>query len=173
MLSPIEVKEEPQTPPIVLAASEISLASVIKFDASRQNELRIPVQIRNENTTEVLKVRMRIVTSGRTSEKFLCPEPEVPPNNAQRRDFQIVIAAGKFTLGTCHRIDFIVSGDFQSCKKNSEWFDYTYGDPDEEVGRATFWVWEVSNEPLNPANSQALLSTCPALDRTTPQLMEM
>jgi hypothetical protein len=61
----------------------------------------------------------------------------------------------------------VVSANFQDCKKHPDWFDATTSsDNDEDLGRATFWVWDVSNDPLTSMNTLALFNTCPAVDRT-------
>jgi hypothetical protein len=152
----------------------IPLGSVIKFDVSRQNELTIPVQIRYENVTETLKARVRIVSGGAkqpTASAFKCPEPLIVANGTMRREWPIVIGRAELDPGVCSRIDFVVSADFQDCMRHPDWFDATTSsDNDEDLGRATFWVWDVSNDPLTSTNAQALLNTCLAIDRTVPAM---
>jgi hypothetical protein len=168
---PVELQEEPKTPPTVLA-SEIPIGSIIRFDAKNVNTLTIPLRVRNEDIDETLKVRYRTVGITGTS-AFKCnPEIEIPPTGTLIRDFSpayISLEATAIPRGSCTKIEYVVSGSFQDCKFYPDRFDVTT-DPndDNDLGRATFWVWETSNDVLmNPMGAQFLLNTCKVYDMTT------
>jgi hypothetical protein len=165
----VQLDPEITTPPIVLAA-EIPLGSVIRFNANLGNELAIPLHIRDDDVTENLKVRSRIVTGadGRKFTDFDCPEPPIPANGLNIRDYQITIGPMELERNACNKIEFVVSSKFTSCKDHPLWFDAA-ADETNDLGRATFLVWEVSGDPLTrPEYAQMLVSTCPAvtIDRT-------
>jgi hypothetical protein len=162
-----ELDPIPKTPPIVLAA-DTALGSIIRFNVDEQIDLRIPLHIRYENTLAILKPRFRVITAGKTPSAFECPEHPIIPNGELIRDGEIVINRMDITRGACSEIEFVVSASFLACEKHPpEVFDVTTAD-DDDFGRATFWVWETSTDPLtNPMAARALIATCPTSDSTT------
>jgi hypothetical protein len=172
----VELPPDIVTPPIVMAAStSLPLGSVIRFNAKLNADLQIPIKIRYDDTTEHLKIRWRTVTGGagtlnqRVSD-FDCPEPDIVPNGLTIREtFTIRIEPMNLQRGACSRVDIVVSAAFRACKDRPDLFDVT-ADEDNDLGRAVFWVWEVSGDPLTMEANQMLLSTCPTvtIDRSPP-----
>lgn len=138
------------------------------------SELKLTFQIRDEDTTEVLKLRYRIVTGNtpaRPPSSYMeldydCPEPPIPgtPGQVERGDVDITIGGTHFARGQCYRIDVAVSSSFKSCIRNPELFDITTNeDNEEDVGRASYWVWAVNGNAVPTENmaAQLLLDSCP------------
>ena len=167
----IEPPPEPNSPPVVTSPT-YSAGSVILFDKTKPGGLIIPIEIRDEDMTEQLKVRWRVISGSRPASMQLdyrCPEDEISGTGSViRSNWNLVITNDKFVPGSCSVVEFIVSAHFlRSCMKNPEpeFFDVTTNsDNDAALGRAFFWVWEVSTNPLaDNAKAQQLLSSCPTL----------
>jgi hypothetical protein len=131
--------------------------------------VRIPVRVRYENTLDDLTARYRI-NSGSKIGAFTCkPEHIIPPNGAVTRTDEIVIAATLLDRGTCSQVEYVVSNAFVDCTKHPDAFDVTTGDDDELLGRAMFWIWETSTDPLtNGMAARALIDTCPTIPYSEP-----
>jgi hypothetical protein len=153
----------PKTPPIVLAV-DIPLGSILRVNTNQVNEVRIPLRVRDENTQEALKTRFRITSGGKTG-AYKCPEvPELPGVGELVRPWEITIPGTQLVSGACSLVEFVVSSSFVPCEKHPDVFDITTP-VDEDLGRATFWIWETSTDPLtNPTAARALIDTCPAID---------
>jgi hypothetical protein len=155
----------PNIPPVVLAA-DYPLGSVLRVNTNQVNEVRIPLRVRDEDTQEVLKTRFRI-NSGSKIGTYACPEPTSHGTGALIREdsaTEITIPGTQLARGACSLVEFVVSASFVPCEKHPEVFDITTPD-DEDLGRATFWIWETSTDPLtNPIAARALIDTCPAID---------
>jgi hypothetical protein len=165
----VEPPPVPNFPPLVL--STYTPGSAILFDASKTTSgLVIPFEIRDEDTSEVLKPRWRVTSGSRpqsTGLDYTCPEIPIPGTGSVIRSNQsITVSVDKFVPGSCSVVELIVSAHFLSCSKYPEpgFFDVTTNadDNDAALGRAFFWVWETSNNPLTDnAKAQQLLSSCP------------
>ena len=147
---------------------------LIRFDTSL-SELLLNIQIRDEDTTEVLKGRWRLVTgnaptrvpTSTTELDYTCPEMPITgtPGKLERDPLQIGVAASRFQRGKCYRIDVAVSSTFKSCQRSPELFDITTNeDNEEDVGRASYFVWPLSGDALpdSMSDQQVLLESCPA-----------
>jgi hypothetical protein len=145
---------------------------VIRVNAGKVNEVRIPIRVRFENTLEDLKTRFR-VNSGSKIGAFACnPEHVLPANGTLIREMEIVIGSTQLDTGACSQVQYVVSDAFVDCNKHPDAFDVTTGDDDELLGRAMFWIWETSLDPLtNPMAARALIDTCPAVDYSAPTTM--
>jgi hypothetical protein len=166
------LEPQPQTSPVILAGDpSYPIGGIIKFDASTTNMLRIPLQIRDENLTEPLKLRWRT----KTTAPVACPDLPVTGSGMLLRDALLVINAPEFDPGSCTRVDVVVSAVFTDCnkRKDPQYFDFPTTDDDNDVGLATFWVWEVGSDPISPSAAQKLVTTCtPQADyiQTTPEM---
>jgi hypothetical protein len=164
---PIELQAEPTTPPIVTSLDpNLPVGSIIKFDASKSRELQIRLQVRDEDTAEPLTVRWRILSGNKAPTMETCPDVPLAANGTLTREWQLNIAETALDRGTCSRIEIAASSSFFSCVRHPDplYFDRTMDD-DNDLGRAWFWVWEVSNSPLmDPNQLPTLVSTCPAVD---------
>lgn len=166
----IEPPPEPNSPPVVTSPS-YSAGSVILFDKTKNPAaLRIPIEVRDEDTTEPLKVRWRVITQQGIRLDYVCPEVEITGTGTVLRDVANVdVPSADFNPGTCSVVELVVSANFiGDCMHDPEpsLFDRTTNrtDNDAALGRAFFWVWEVSTNPLaDNAKAQQLLSSCPTL----------
>jgi hypothetical protein len=169
-----QLEPVPKSPPIVLPTNMYPIGGLILVNAKMVNEVRIPVRVRYENTLEDgLRARFRINTGSKHG-AFACPDPEyvVPPNGQLIRDWDIVFGSTQLERGACSMVEFVVSTSFVSCKQHPDAFDVTTGDDDEELGRATFLIWETSNNPsTDPIASLALTNSCPKTDYSDPKTM--
>jgi hypothetical protein len=171
----VQLDPENTTPPIVLAA-DIPIGAIIRFNTSVGNgELRIPLRIRDEDTAEPLIPRWRIKSGTKLVSASECPDKSMPEKSLitgtgelVRDDYEIVIERMQLERGACNQVEFVVSSAFLPPCERPEFFDAaTKGEDD--LGRAQFWVLEVSGDPLM---TQAQTSTCAALDRTPQTTME-
>jgi hypothetical protein len=166
-----QLEPVPQSPPIVLATNMYPLGSTIKVDATKVNEVRIPLRVRYENTLEDLKTRFRINTGSKVG-AFACPEPILPGLGALTREMDIVIGSTQLDRGSCTQVQYVVSAAFVDCYKHPESFNVTTGEDDELMGQAQFWIWEISTNPLTDGMAaRALIDTCPAIDYAVPSTM--
>ena len=143
---------------------------LIRFDPALK-ELKLNIQIRDEDTTEVLRMRYRIVSGNNppriptspTELPYKCPEDPIVgiPGMIERAPIELSIDSG-FVRGACHRIDVVVSSSFKSCIRNPELFDITNNEDNEsDVGRASYWVWALSGSAVPDKDmAQALLESC-------------
>jgi hypothetical protein len=168
----VQLEPEITTPPIVLTAPNQPVGSIFKFNASVQNELPIPVQIRDEDTLETLTPRWRVKYSATKWSNFDCPEIPIPPApGVVIRQHTIRVESFKLARGACNKVEFVVSSAFISCDAHPELFDVAI-DAKNDLGRAMFWVWETSGGGSDTA-AQMLLNTCEVIDATaTPPTME-
>lgn len=175
----IDLPPRPQTPPVLLSTTPM-VGGIVVFDTSLQ-ELKLSMRIRDEDTTEILKGRWRLVTGNNpprtpTSKDDLdykCPEPEIPgsPGIVERpQQLEIIIDRQRLQRGNCYRIDVRVSSSFQSCEKRPDLFDITTNeDNDEDVGRAAFWVWPLDRGTFDSDPTAAMLAkSCPRADYQSP-----
>lgn len=165
----IEPPPEPNSPPVV-SSPTYSVGSVILFDKTKNaGGLSIPVVVRDEDTTAPLKVRWRVITNQTIHLDYDCPEDEITATGSVLRDGMVTVMSADFNPGTCSVVELVVSASFLGdCKLNPEptLFDRTTNrnDNDAALGRAFFWVWEVSTNPLaDNVKAQQLLSSCPTL----------
>jgi hypothetical protein len=165
----IEPPPEPNSPPVVTSTA-YPPNKVILFDRTKSARgLTIPVEIRDESTTELLKMRWRVLSGTNPPPavvEYDCPENPITGNGTPIRDTQqFTVMSSLFLPGLCSVIELVTSAHFLgSCLKNPEptLFDAVTEGNDARVGRAYFWVWEVSNDPLtNNEAAQRLLSSCP------------
>jgi len=164
----IDLPPEPRSAPQILALNSTSAntSAIIQFDSTKYTQLLIPFNVRDEDTEEELQMRWRVRRTGPSNERdYPCPErPEytIAGGSLYRNDNYLAIDATKFPRGSCSRVELVVSASFRDCTRNPDEFDVTANeDNEEDLGRATFWVWETSTGALtNPAQAQQLLSSC-------------
>ena len=143
---------------------------LIRFN-TQSSELRLNIQIRDEDTTEILKARWRLVNGNMPTRtptspselEYMCPEPEIvgTPGVVNRADLDINIPSSRFVRGQCYRIDVAVSSSFKSCVRNPELFDITTNeDNEEDVGRASYWVFALAGGTIDRDIAQGLAESC-------------
>ena len=169
MTSEVELPPEITSPPVVLNENPLyPVGGIFKFNASVGNELRIRVQIRDEDTAETLKARWRVKSGTKPYTMFDCTENSentISGTGLLVREFDLFIERLKLERGACNKVEFVVSPEFLSCKQ--QLFDVTV--PEGNLGRATYWIWEMSGEPPTPTESQILVNTCETIDMTNVQ----
>ena len=144
----IDLPPRAQTPPILSSTTPMS-GRLIRFDPALK-ELKLNIQIRDEDTTEVLRMRYRIVSGNNppriptspTELPYKCPEDPIVgiPGMIERAPIELSIDSG-FVRGACHIT-------------NNE-------DNESDVGRASYWVWALSGSAVPDKDmAQALLESC-------------
>jgi hypothetical protein len=173
----IELPEVPQSPPVLSLRDYDASENLILFDrdASKLNELTVVLQIRDEDLTEPLRVRWRIVGKelppGAPLKYYDCPEREIPGTGSLLRPYTLNVPAGNFARGKCSRVDVIVSSSFKMCKKDRDdgWDITTQEDDAADIGRVSFWVWDISGmNLLETSTAQSLVASCPTVDYRPP-----
>lgn len=172
MTDQIELPPVPQSPPVVTLMGYDD--AVIKFDHELHNELVVDLAIRDEDVTEKLEARWRIVSRevrpGVPTNQFPCPEPEIVGTGSLMRTHRLTLQGSSFAPGKCSRVDVIVSASFKQCKPE-DWIETTQEDDAADVGQLSFWVWvfDANNpQPLTEKAALALALSCPAVDYVSP-----
>lgn len=181
MTDQIELPPVPQSPPIVTldGYGEDDADAVIKFDPTSALELVVNLTIRDENLSETLKMRWKIESGRRPSidqpREYPCPgEPEIPGDGVTlRRKKTLPLAGDRFALGSCNRVDVIVSANFKTCRpdRDDDWDVTTQEEDDDFIGRKSFWVWaynDATNPFLQPALAVPFITSCEQLDYQPP-----
>jgi hypothetical protein len=170
----IELPPVPQSPPVITLTRYDDPQAVIKFDRDKFNELTVDLSIRDEDVTETLEARWRIVSlvhpPGVPENQFPCPEPEIVGKGTLTRSHPLRLQGSSFASGKCSRVDVIVSASFKNCKPE-DWANTTQQDDDSDVGRLSFWVWayDATTNPLaSPEAALALITSCPTADFRPP-----
>jgi hypothetical protein len=167
--------EEPSALPVI--SSNPPVGSSIRFNGVESNELRIPLTVRDQNTTEPLKVRFLLESSSLTPAKerpqpdSRCPMEDVIPGTGAlvRTEFPLAIPSAQIPRSACTKLTVVVGSSLFPCNKLSSAadFDKTTAEDDDELHRAlaVYWILEVSADPLvnSPELAQRLLSSCLAL----------
>lgn len=169
----IDLPAVPQSPPVVSLKDYDDGENLILFERSIEKELVVNLEIRDEDLTEPLRARWRIVSKerppGSPMREYSCPEPLIPGTGSLKRDHKLTIFSSSLAAGKCSRVDFIVSASFKDCDGNDDWDDTTQVDDDSDVGRLSFWIWDVSGQPLiMPDTALALTMSCPVVDYRPP-----
>ncbi|MEY4582550.1 MAG: hypothetical protein RL701_7253 [Pseudomonadota bacterium] len=169
LLSGCLVTDEIEAPPESYAAPQITSryadGNTILFDLSTNGTrpLQIPLNISYENAQRTLKIRWRVRTQLNTNGlplEFQCPEEEIVP--IARLGFPLNIATSRFAPSSCSLIDVAVSEEFLDCTVFKNVFDIPARGTPDDVGRATFQVWETSDDPVQKATAAVMItSTCP------------
>lgn len=170
--SEVDLPEEIPTAPVVIDDDlQWPVGAVFRFNAAQSKELTINVHVRSEDIQETLKVRWRVKSGTKKPTVFKCPEDSLVPSGSVDRFPSITIESLSLEPGACNKVEFVVSSAFTSCTKFPEVFDATL-DPND-IGRATYWVWEVSANPVMGWGDK-IATTCETLDKTIPPTtMEM
>ncbi len=168
--NPVDFNDPVEIPPVIVDSAKLPNGSIVKVnvDDPGANEIRLPVTIREDNVSRVLKVRTRITKSDTTIE-YTCPEPELLPTGTNLRSYDIVIDKTSLNRGECARVELVVSGSFGTCQID-QYVDlrFDFAQPTDDIARATFWIWEVSGSALADAQSALrLANTCKLIDKTS------
>jgi len=154
----------------------MEVSTIINFDRSANNEMLVNLQVRDEDLTETLKVRWRVVLNdtetpppGTPATLYPCPEPTIEGNGALLRNPKTIrIESNSFARGKCSRVDFIVSASFKMCRPDrTDWDVTTLEDDDSDIGRLSFFVWDTS-DLMKPGAAEAIRASCPQTDYVPP-----
>ena len=177
MTDQIELPPVPQSPPIVSLAGMADAPPIIKFNRSLNLEMLVNLDVRDEDLTETLRVRWRIISKepapGTPENQYPCPEPTIVGDGASLtpNPFPLRVQGSSFARGKCSRVDVVVSSSFKMCRPDraDEWDITTQEDDESDIGRLSFFVWETSDSPTTqPAATLAILTSCPQADYLPP-----
>lgn len=152
-------------PPIVLDTPELAVGSIVTFDQTTDgNDLRLGITVRDDNVNDELRVRARLTVSG-LAPSFLCPGDTIfPSGEPQRPEYELILLPTDIRRGACTRVEVWVSSRFDAPCLEREKFDLPLI-PDD-VARATFWVWEMSDNPTaNAEAAKVIVNSCQTLPR--------
>jgi hypothetical protein len=162
-----EFPEEPVVPPVVIDTPDLPNGAIVAYNMNNDNELRLGITVRDENVTTDLEIQARLSVVGQPTPELICPlMPQIKSTGVpQRETFQLVVLRSQIRPGACTKVEFVVSPKFlRSCLDKPQFF----GEPDrpDDVGRATYWIWEMSGNPAaNPAAAQGIVTSCALLTR--------
>lgn len=171
--NPVEFEQEEPVPPVILdvARSSNPIGSILEVNVDEQpSRIEIPVRVSDANLFQDLVARSRLVTA-------LVDEPEfdsvvIPEQGALLRDHVVFVEAGELSLGGCHQLELVVSGSFVPGEE-PDLFDVVSVAGD--VARATWTIWEVSDDPTGDNGATAahqLVRSCPTRDALVIEGME-
>jgi hypothetical protein len=144
---------------------------VLRFNAfaGSVGQLVVPLKIDDLDLQRTLKLRWRVINTLSSTDQdaeldYLCPELPIPPSGSiTRADFSLTIPATKFEPNSCNHVEIVVSDKFFPCtifKGQNSW-DFPTSGRSEDVGRATFMVWEDSGDPVQDSAAAVMVtSTC-------------
>jgi hypothetical protein len=177
----IELPPVPQTPPrIDLLGYDVDDAdAVILFDTTANTELIVNLAVSDEDVIETLKMRWKIESLRRPpnaqKQEYTCPgEPEIPGNGQLVRRTTLFVRGSSFAVGSCNRVDVIVSGSFKTCRPDSDpddWDVTTQDEDEKDIGRLSFMVWAydpASDPRVQPIPAQMLVTSCEQLEYQPP-----
>jgi len=156
-----EFPEETNVPPVVVDTPGFANGSIITFDKNSGNELRLLITVRDENINDDVEIQARLSVLGQPTSQFICPDKLPPGTQPVREQFPLVVERSKIQPGACTMVEVAVSSRFvRPCSTHPEYFGLP-GNNENDVGHATFWIWDMTGNPLSdPAAAQALLGTC-------------
>jgi hypothetical protein len=156
--------EETKVPPVVLYTPDLPVGSIIAYDGSKENDLRLRITVRDANVDDDLVISARLSVVGQQVVDYVCPENTVMRSgHPTRPQFDLVIDRSKIKPGACTLVDVAVSSKFyDACPTESD-HGVLFGAPfaDGDVARTRYWIWEMSGDPAsNPSAAQGLVTTC-------------
>lgn len=163
-----EFPEEVQVPPIVLDTPGLPIGTIIAYDMTNDNELRLSITVRDDNLDDELQVHAQTSVLGVSEIMRICaPVPIMPNQQATREQYDFVIPRSSVRPGVCNKLDVYVSREFVgSCTERVGGFNLPQNRGD--IGQAGFWIWETSGDPAsNPSAAQSIFNTCPVVTRTS------
>lgn len=163
---PVEFKDEVDVPPFILDDPSLPNGSIIKFEKieTGPKDIFIDLQVRDDNVDQALYVRTRITKADNSVILSKCPDGQLARQGQPLSFYTLPIPTSSLNLGECHKVEIAVSGGFTGCyAKNDvlqrDRFDWVK-DPDD-IARATYWIWEVSNDALaDPTAAKNLVNSC-------------
>ncbi|HET6333583.1 MAG TPA: hypothetical protein VFG30_10240 [Polyangiales bacterium] len=167
MTSAEEFPEETQVPPVVVDTPDLPIGSIVAFDLNNENELRLNITVRDDNIDDDLEIQARLSVVGQSMPEYVCDTPIMKTQEPQRAQSPLIVDRSKIRPGACTKVEIAVSSRFaRPCATNPELFGIPLREDD--VGRATFWIWEMSGNPAaNPTAAQGIVTSC-ALLTTAP-----
>jgi hypothetical protein len=169
-----EFPEESQVPPVVLDTPDLPIGSVVKYDQRNDKEVRLGIDIRDENVDDELKVQVEITVVGQSVPERLCPMNMVGRTTLpERMEFELLIGSAQIKTGLCSKVDVWVSQDFAGDCADTRGFGVPQNRGD--LGHAQYLIWELSGDPLQNAKAaQDLISSCPTITpRVSTTMMPM
>jgi len=164
----IEFEVERNVPPVILdkPGTEYPIGEIVWIDrdppvdpSTAPNEWSFDVTVRDENVRDELEARLRVRTDREPNPDFT-PNQVVQQTGAVNRTFKVTVDLGQLRTNECHRVELVVSGSFLD---RSEPLFFDVAQPPEDIGEASWIVWEGNGNPT-PAEAQAILSSCDAVD---------
>jgi hypothetical protein len=159
-----EFPEELQVPPVIVDRPDFPLGSIIRSDQTKENGLRLEINVRDQNIDDVLQVHATLTVVGQRDPDLVCPMRDLETSGQpDRGQYDLVIDRAKIRAGTCSLLDVYVSRKFVgTCTDKPNAF--TYPRDDDDFAHATFYIWEMSGDPVsNPSAATDLVNTCPTI----------
>lgn len=159
--------EEQQVPPVVLDTPDLPIGTIIAYNQGREPDVRLGINVRDDNLDDVLQVQAKITVVGQTDFELVCPMVNINPNNTpDREQFDLVIPRGQIRTGACNRVDVWVSRDFVgNCTEDRDLATRPRFRTD--IAHALYWIWEMSADPVsNGSAATNLVNTCQTIAQT-------
>jgi hypothetical protein len=163
-----EFPEEQQVPPAVLDTPDLPIGTIIAYNQSMENEVRLGINVRDDNVDDVLQVQAKITVVGQTEYDLVCPQVNINSSGTpDREQFELVIQRTQIRTGACNRVDVYVSRDFVgNCSEDRDLATRPRFRGD--LAHGLYWVWETSGDPVsNGAAARDLVNSCQTIARTT------
>ena len=159
----IMFESEPNFPPVILDAPPPTapIGDHVWIDSSADVKTwRLDVRVRDENITQPLVAHWRVVAdAGRKDPSFehlnLSPGLLV-------RDLPIFVQTEALELGTCHKLELVVSGSFFK-KLDPAYFEAVPDGAEDDVAKAVWWLLE-GDMHASAEEKARLIDTCNAVN---------
>lgn len=152
---------EPDIPPMILdaPATDTPIGTTLWVNKATRTEVRLPVQVREDNLTEPLDAHWRVLSAGNDAPPF---EVLPLPLGQLLRDLDVVVQTSSLHMGECHRVELAVSGHFFPNTKPA-FFDLAPSD--DEVAHASWTIWEGRGDSqATPEEKAKLIDSCNAIE---------
>jgi hypothetical protein len=170
--NPVDFDSDEGSPPMLLdlPTAKVPLGEHAWVDTtSGVSSWRFAVRVRDEDVTQDLQARWRVVTKTEQTPPF--ESLDLPFNGTLLRDFDLLLEAGQLDMGKCHRLEVVVSSGFLDPNR-AALFDIPAVPGDLASGE--WWIWEGPGDlAASDALKAELLDSCDALEdllQTTPTL---
>jgi hypothetical protein len=163
-----EFPEQTNVPPVVVDTPDLATGDILTFDPKNENELRLPITVRDDNLDDDVFIQARLTVLGQPMADFVCVEQPITPSGLpERAQFSLVVDRSMIRAGACTKVELAVSSKFfRGCRD-----PIFFGQPqlENDVGHAKYWIWELSGNPaVNATAAQAIYTSCDTVTQRAP-----
>jgi len=159
----IMFENEPNFPPVILDAPSPTapIGSHVWIDSSADVKTwPLSVRVRDKNINQPLVAHWRVVADAERKDPSF--EPLNLPPGLLVRDLKILVQTEALELGTCHKLELVVSGSFFK-KVDPAYFEAVPDGAEDDVAKAVWWLLE-GDMHASAEEKARLIDTCNAVN---------